>query len=376
MNHNYVTLEDFVADDHFRQWVKLPDGPSSLYWYTYLTNHPEQAELIQQAADMVRKLSEATATLTEPANALDEAAIWNNIKDHVLAQDNRRPSPFVAWQRGTGRRWLLAAASAFVVIGIGWWLQRSYAPAATDQTGQLTGTYRQPTIDQTNRTEKPLLVSLPDGSSVLLKNGSHLRYPKQFSGGKRIVYLTGEAFFEVAKDARHPFFVYTINLVTKVVGTSFNIKAYAADKDVVVTVRSGRVAVFTRSDKKRDEKISSATPDGVVLTQNQQLVFARQSVRLALPKTISPAVARDVFVVNQASFLFDATPVSEVFSLLEKMYGISIVYDKATLGKCRLTADLTDEPLADKMLIICKSIEATYIINDTQLTISGPGCGS
>ncbi|WP_375448248.1 FecR domain-containing protein [uncultured Fibrella sp.] len=376
MNDNYYTLEDFVADDHFRQWVKQPHGPSSRYWHTYLANHPEQADLIQQAADLVRKLSEATAALSESPNAVDEATIWSNIREQVLAQEDRRQSPFLTRHRSTGRRWLMVAASVLTVIGVGWWLQRSYSPQATNKTGQLANTHLQRHVDQTNIAEKPRLISLPDGSSVLLQKGSHLRYPKQFSGGKRMVYLTGEAFFEVAKDAKHPFFVYANELVTKVLGTSFTVKAYASDKNVVVTVRSGRVAVFTQSDKNRNQKISSPTLDGVVLTRNQQLVFARQPVRLSAPKGITPAVARDVFVLNQASFLFDATPVSEVFALLEKTYGISIVYDKETLGKCRLTADLTDEPLADKMLIICKSIEATYTITDTQLAVSGPGCGS
>ncbi|RYF67751.1 MAG: DUF4974 domain-containing protein [Cytophagaceae bacterium] len=375
MAHNYATLEDFVADDYFRQWVKKPDDASSLFWHTYLATHPEQADTIRLAADMVQKLSAATAALTEPVNATDEAIIWTNIETHVLAPEQSRQSPFQA----QFRYWLLAAASFVVLLGIGWWLQRDTFSKAIPATSQVEIT--QPpqgngTVDQTNTTGKPLLVSLSDGSSVLLHEGSHLRYSKQFSGGKRVVYLTGEAFFEIAKDARKPFFVYANQLVTKVLGTSFTVKAYPTDKNVVVTVRSGRVAVFANTDEKRSQKENSATLDGVVLTRNQQLVVVRQAIRLPAPKPISPAIARTVFALNQANFQFEATPVSDVFALLERTYGISIVYNKETLGKCHLTADLTDEPLADKMLIICKSIEATYTISDTQLTVSGPGCGS
>ncbi len=138
----------------------------------------------------------------------------------------------------------------------------------------------------------------------------------------------------------------------------------------------GWVAVFTQADEKQHQKLSSPALDGVVLTRNQQLVFARQAIRLPTPKEITPAIARSVFPAVPSDFQFEAMPVSQVFARLEKAYGISIVYDKETLGKCRLTADLTDETLADKMLIICKSIEATYTLTSTQLIISGNGCGS
>lgn len=374
MDYNYFTLDDFVADDYFRHWVKQPNENSSLFWQTFLATHPEQAETVRLAADAVRKLSEATVALSAPTDRAEEAAVWHNVKTHVLAIGGQSTSPFLTRHRGTAQRWLVAAASLVALLGLGWWLQAGYSRPDVSRpvTVQALPAY----VTQTNSANKPVLVSLPDGSSVMLQKGSHLRYPRQFSAGKRLVHLTGEAFFEVAKDPNRPFFVYTNELVTKVLGTSFNVRAYTTDKQVVVTVRSGRVAVFAQSDKKRQQKISSSTLDGVVLTPNQQLVVARQAIRLPAPKAITPVVARRVFAFSQANFQFDAAPVSEVFSLLERVYGISVVYDKETLGRCRLTADLTDEPLADKLLIICKSIEATYTITDAQLTISGPGCGS
>ena len=377
MGNRYDTVEDFIADNYFRQWVKNPDASSTQYWQAFLAKHPEQAETVRLAAEAVRKLSDATAALSEPANPAEEAVIWNAISAHLLGSEKQSGSPFVTRYRGTGWNWFLAAASVLVVLGSGWWLQHIYSSGKVS-AGIQTAVVQKPqlSIERTNSTEKPQLLTLPDGSSILLQKGSQLRYPSAFSGSKRIVFLTGEAFFEVAKDPARPFLVYASGLVTKVLGTSFNIKAYTTDKDVVVTVRSGRVAVFTQSDKKQRQKISSPSLDGVVLIRNQQLVFLRQEVRLTTPKVITPAVARSVFAVNPTTFQFDATPVSEVFAQLEKVYGINVVYDKETLGKCRLTADLTDEPLANKMLIICKSIEATYTIADTQLTVSGPGCGS
>lgn len=377
MHYTYFTFEDFVADDYFRQWVKRPSESSSLFWQTFLSEHPEQIETVRLAVEAVQKLASATAALAEPADVVEKAAVWNNIRAQVLATNEQQKSPFLIINRDSGWRWLMAAASVLLAVGLGWWLQHSYLQSE-DGTGRqpVTIQMESPRFRQKITTDKPQLVALPDGSSVILQKGSRLQYPRQFSGGKRIVHLTGEALFEVAKDRSHPFLVYANGLVTKVVGTSFNVKAYAADKDVVVTVRTGRVAVFAQSDRRQQQKASLPALEGVVLTPNQQLVFVRRDIRLTAPKVVTPTVARRIFAINPADFRFEAAPVSEVFARLEKMYGISVVYDKKTLGQCRLTADLTDEPLANKMLIICKSIEATYTITDTQLTISGPGCGA
>jgi transmembrane sensor len=101
----------------------------------------------------------------------------------------------------------------------------------------------------------------------------------------------------------------------------------------------------------------------------------RNNRQLPKPEAVSPTIASRVVAFDTTSFQFNATPISEVFNQLEKVYGISVSYNKETLGKCRLTADLTDETLANKMIIICKSIEASYTITNTQLAVSGPGCG-
>ncbi|MEZ0483634.1 FecR domain-containing protein [Fibrella aquatica] len=363
MDYRYFTPDEFVADDYFRQWVKQPNESSTLFWHTFLAEHPEQTEAVRLAAEAVINLSAATAGLVALPDGEEEAAIWRAIQARASSVD--APSPFLTKHWGTGWRWFLAAASVMIIVWLGWWTQRN----------QLIQNPEHISVEKTNNNDKPFLVSLPDGSSVILQKGSQLRFPKQFSAGKRVVHLTGEAFFEVAKDPNNPFFVYANELVTKVLGTSFNIRAYADDKDVVVTVRSGRVSVFHKSDEKQQQEINASTLDGLVITPNQQLVFVRNNRQLPKPEAVSPTIASRVVAFDTTSFQFNATPISEVFNQLEKVYGISVSYNKETLGKCRLTADLTDETLANKMIIICKSIEASYTITNTQLAVSGPGCG-
>lgn len=89
-------------------------------------------------------------------------------------------------------------------------------------------------------------VNLPDGSEIVLKANSSIKYPSHFPGKSREVSLEGEAFFKVKKDTEHPFIVKTENLTTEVLGTSFNIRS--GQHYSVVTVATGRVKVSGDKD--------------------------------------------------------------------------------------------------------------------------------
>ena len=155
------------------------------------------------------------------------------------------------------------------------------------------------------------------------------------------------------------------------------VRDYAADQDAAITVRTGRVAVFAPSDQQ--QRNSPVLNGQLVLGKNQQVVFAGHRTGTAdyvplKPRELTPARTHEVFSFIPDRFAFTDAPVSEVFAQLETMYGVQIHYHRETLGACRLTADLTDEPLREKMLIICKSIEADYTIDGRQLTVKGSGC--
>ena len=92
-------------------------------------------------------------------------------------------------------------------------------------------------------------LTLPDGTQVQLNSGTHFAYAGNFSEGERIVELEGEAFFDVAKDADHPFVVKTKSLDFKVYGTSFNIQAYEDENEVNTTLVEGSLGVLSKSGK-------------------------------------------------------------------------------------------------------------------------------
>ncbi len=113
------------------------------------------------------------------------------------------------------------------------------------------------------------ILYLPDSSLAILNKNSKLTYPKHFDEDNRIVKLEGESFFQVKRDPNHPFYVFTENTKTRVLGTSFNVKAYKDDPNTEVTVTSGKVVFFLEGTKK--DRL-------LVLESNDKATFNKKKV--------------------------------------------------------------------------------------------------
>jgi ferric-dicitrate binding protein FerR (iron transport regulator) len=212
-------------------------------------------------------------------------------------------------------------------------------------------------------------ILLSDGTSIILQPNTILKYPKTFKGDLREVYITGEAFFEVKKDPARPFLVHANELVTRVIGTSFTIRN-VDHEDVLVRVKTGKVSVFKEQVDDKTNK-ETATLEGVVLTANQQVLYAREQMKLTKSLVEDPAV---LVPLTKLDFEFTDTPIKEVFQRIENSYGVDIVYDEEALSSCFLNASLSDVTLYDKLRLICKGINATYEMMDSHIIIYGKGC--
>jgi transmembrane sensor len=153
---------------------------------------------------------------------------------------------------------------------------------------------------------------LPDGSKVWINSSSSIRYPSRFSGSERRVTVTGETYFEVAKDAAHPFIVSVNGVDITAIGTAFNINAYPNEDGLRVTLTEGKVNV---SASRRNEQ----------LLPGQQIILrsGEWDIRTV---DISPVVA---WTKNQ--FKLKNTTIEEVMRMAERWYDAKIVYqDKIT----------------------------------------------
>jgi ferric-dicitrate binding protein FerR (iron transport regulator) len=226
-----------------------------------------------------------------------------------------------------------------------------------------------PLIEVQNNSNEVKRVYLEDGSTISLKKNSKISYPRHFAKENRTVFLSGEAFFEIAKNPKKPFFVYANEVITKVLGTSFTIRAFDKDENVTVSVKTGRVNVFNQ----RRINVSDPETNGIILIPNQQAVFNRESSSLskALVAIPMPIISLESKELIQR---FDEVPVSQVLNSLARNYGIKILYNEDILSKCIITTSLKNEPIYDKLDLICQLIGGTYKIVDAQIIIESNGC--
>lgn len=366
-----ASVEELVWDEAFRRDVLRPTPPGDQAWQTWLRQHPDQAPAVAQARQLVRALYVENAHLTE-AELRDLLRTTLDQTERPLPAESERRLETVV-RPLTSRPWLRVAASVLLVLGLGyagWQLSR---PAAPVLSVVPTATRSEATWKTArNATRSPKLQLLPDGSTVRLQPGAELRYPARFAARQREVHLTGRAFFEVTRQPDQPFFVYANGLVTKVVGTSFLVNADAQNPQVVVAVRTGKVSVFPASELAKTRQSGNYVPRSLLLTPNQRATFERADERLRKDLIEAPLLLATP--ARPTGFTFDETPVAEVFRTLEAAYGVPIVFDAETLQHCRLTVALGDEPLFEKLDVICRTIGARYERVETQVVVSGRGC--
>lgn len=234
---------------------------------------------------------------------------------------------------------------------------------ATNQAD--TGKCKWQEVSNTGKVEQH--ITLPDNSTVTLQPQSKLRYSRRFGQSEREVCLEGEAFFNVSRDEQRPFFVHVNRLTTKVLGTSFIVKAFRQESRVTVEVMTGRVSVYTNKNRQREPEAEE-----IILTPNQKIVFDKTVNKLSrmivdVPKVIIPAEEFE-------RMRFEGAPVREIFKAIEKVYGVDIVYDEETFSACTLTTSISDGDLYNRLDIICKVIGGSYELKDECIIIHGSGC--
>lgn len=181
-------------------------------------------------------------------------------------------------------------------------------------------------------------ISLSDGSIIWLNAGSQLSYPKTFDENRREVTLTGEAYFQIAHYATKPFIVHTGKLITQVLGTSFNIKAYTDDKDFKISVLTGKVGVF---ESKKDSKLPAQ-----FLVANESLVYDKHHEKF---KPLKHTDSKVETVWIEKKLVFQNTTLEEVVNVLERHFNVSIHLTDPSLSEYKLYADF-NEPDIDKII--------------------------
>jgi transmembrane sensor len=202
------------------------------------------------------------------------------------------------------RRFILPAAAVLLLLAGAWWLFGGRLDRGTTKPMATEISVRQ----FTQRAEQKYLL-LPDSTQVWLNVASSLEFPETFpTGGKREVYLEGEAFFDVKHAAESPFLIHTGHVTTKVLGTAFNIRAYSNQPDVIVSVKRGKVQV-----SKNDTLVAT-------LTKGQEVTVTATVQQPEIQNTKESRVAD--WTAGQLSYT--SRPFGDILHDLERNYNVSI----------------------------------------------------
>ncbi|TDX10650.1 FecR family protein [Flavobacterium sp. S87F.05.LMB.W.Kidney.N] len=206
---------------------------------------------------------------------------------------------------------------------------------------------------------KRFKLTLSDGTFVSLNSGTTLRYPEQFGiNGKRNVYLTGEAFFEVAKDKQHPFIVHSDKIDIEVLGTKFNVTAYPEDKTVSSVLVEGSIQM-----SEKDNPLNA-----VLLKPSQMAVWQNESKKI-VTQTVDTAVYE---AWTQGELVFQNTPFSTIAKIIERTYDVEIINENTVLARQNFTGSIkiSESSVANILELLKRDTPFNYSIKQNTITIT------
>lgn len=314
----------------------------------------EERQAVEKWYFSFEKNLDGISQMTENKQVSLENELYLRIKRRIqpFEEIHKYPTPWL---------WYLGSAAAILLLFFGFWTYNKTSKNIQTANGIPFSGWAK----YENTSSKELKITLPDGSSVILQPKTQLSYNKSETNFRE-VNLIGEAFFDVQRDEVRPFYIYSGKMTTKVLGTSFSIKAYPNMKKSVVEVISGKVTVYEKdAEDKKD--------NGVVLTPNLKVTYFDEDEHFIKGLVETPEVLQTI-KKESFSFNFQNIPLAEVLKTLEKAYGIEMVLENENLGRCTLTGDLEEMPLFTKLDIIARSLNATYQIKGTSILVNGRGC--
>lgn len=236
-----------------------------------------------------------------------------------------------------------AAASLAVLCVLGWWMYSMFAPIPLQVVSTLAETRS---------------IVLPDQTEIMLNRYSTLTYPERFRGKVRKVKLEGEAYFEVSKDAKHPFKVEAGAVMIQVLGTHFDVEAYPHDSQVKTTLLEGSVAV----------SLIGGSDERLVLSPNESAIYNKNEKSLTL-QMIKDASEKTIW--RNGTTLFNSEPLQEIARQLSNTFHVDIRIPDESLRDYRMTATFSDNETLDEILsLLCRNQKFGYTQANDIITIT------
>ncbi|MTK53435.1 FecR domain-containing protein [Paludibacter sp.] len=357
--YQHYTVENWLDDPDFIQWIKNPEENSNEYFAQILKGEDEAAETLQQAKAVLEAITGSGKRLSD----IEVAHMWREISQSTI----HKPRIWKALYTKT-----VAVASVILLclaVSIVWIFRNNnelqhfaqYLSVDSLQEIQLVmPDKKQMTL--ANQTEvklnakgdmevdmpkgdrivmetegnskdicqlivpggKRAYLVLTDGTRISVHPGSKVVFPIQFALKQRKVYLEGEAFLEVTKNPSRPFFVQTKQMEVSVLGTSFNVMAYPKQNTQSVVLVTGHVKVKSENGEERR------------IEPNQCYTFDKN----ALVDKIETVSTDEYTGWKDGVLNFSSEPLSQILEKVSNYYNVSLRYSISTMNTIRLSGKL------------------------------------
>jgi ferric-dicitrate binding protein FerR (iron transport regulator) len=241
---------------------------------------------------------------------------------------------------------LAAAASIIILLG-------SFLLYKAKQSNTTTLAF----VEKRTAPGQKKKITLPDGTSVMLNASSGLRVAAVFGKEKREVYLEGEAWFDVKRDPKKPFIVYTGKVATQVLGTHFNVSAYQNDGNITVSLVQGKVQVDMNNDPAKR----------IILDPGKQMIYSKTNQQAR----ITDFITSDITAWKENKLVFNYDSWNDAAKKLSRWYGIPVELKDSTLLRCKLKATFDNIPLAQVMEQIKMVSDISWKMQGNKVLISG-----
>lgn len=304
----------------------------------WLEADPEHKKQYQAQQELWR------LTAPGPDPEVDANRAWQKVKAGIQPEQekkNRVPGLFELLPMA-----YRVAASVALLFGIFWLSRYLFYP------------YYGMEVIETGSSQ--ISIMLPDSSQVWLNRESKLIYDPDFDGTERLVQLEGEAFFEVRKNPERPFLIQANNTQTKVLGTSFNLRAYLHEPTVELVVATGKVSFSSINGSSE-----------AIVRAGDAATLERESA--AIVQYSNPN--ENAWSWRSGRLKFEGQDLQSVLRDLERYYGVELQLQNPAIANCRFTGSFDQAELEGVLQVLAATLQLEYRKQDNQtLIISGQGC--
>jgi len=358
---------------------KLKEGSLTNSEIAYLLEYLKESQPGLEIQSLFQKAWNESPELNKE---IDTKWIYNQVLNKVRinrVNDQERkllPADDRFSLRSLKRYWMpaLRYAAVFILAFALFWLVRPVT--GTKELITSASQFQRVVVPYGSKTK----VELPDGSVIILNSGTNLSYSSsEFNSDKRSVLLEGEGFFTVNKDLTRPFYVNTCGMRVKVLGTTFNVKAYPGENTEEATLVSGSLEIYAGTDIKENGK-------PILLRPNEKAVFNKSgqqiSRKVTIPesRTIEPVELKALELQDDAKIeqiiswkddklIFDNEPFSSLMVKIERWYDVQLTVKYPELKNARFSGKFDKETVEQVMNALSTITPFSYEIRKNQITI-------